>query len=115
MDRWTRKAREGNPQLDDGQAAALAEQLRADFYRQIGAARGASRRGRPRTPGPEPEAGRPKVPTAGSPRHLRWPLLARQRHPGASDDDIERIAAELRAGHSRRIWETRRASSAAST
>jgi hypothetical protein len=51
-----------------------------------------------------------------SPRHpsspQRWPLLAREQHPDASDEEITRIAAEMRAAHYRRIWETRRANDA---
>jgi hypothetical protein len=39
---------------------------------------------------------------------LRWPLLARRQHPGASEAETGQIAAGLRAAHYRRIWETRR-------
>ena len=48
-----------------------------------------------------------------SPMHVsspqRWPLLARQQRPDASEDEITALAAELRAEHYRRIGETRRA------
>jgi transposase-like protein len=36
LDRWIKKAREGNPSLSDEQAERLAERLRKDHYRRMG-------------------------------------------------------------------------------
>jgi len=103
-ERWMRQAHVQQPELDGGQAAELADQLRADHYRALGRQSAESRRA-------ASGQGMTTAATA-SPMHpnspARWPALARQQHPRASEDEITAIAAELRAAHYRRIWETRR-------
>jgi hypothetical protein len=44
LDRWTAQARAANPALDDVQAARLAQQLRAEHFRQLGKRSGEARR-----------------------------------------------------------------------
>ena len=42
-ERWMRQAREQQPELDGGQAAELADQLRAEYFRKVSAAGVAAR------------------------------------------------------------------------
>ena len=106
---WMRQAREQDPDASGEDIARIAAELRANHYRALGGRSAQSRRD---------ARGQDMMAAANaSPMHPnspeRWPALARQQHPAASEEEITRIAADLRAAHYRRIWETRRANDAA--
>lgn len=82
LDRWRSAAREQDPSLDGEQLDQAAERMRSEFYATIGALSGEIRRGKPI---------RRKVSEAE-----RTEAIAREQNPGATDEEIARIARDIR-------------------
>jgi hypothetical protein len=108
--RWEAIAREQHPGASEAEITRAAEALRTAHFRRMGQRSAQSRREKDGHATPADANASPMHPNSP----LRWQLLAREPHPGVSEAEITRAADALRAGHYRRIWETRRAAAAGS-
>jgi hypothetical protein len=82
LDRWRDLARQRDPAADGEQLEQLAVQMRADYYAELGRRAGETRRG--------------KSTSRRTRARQRTERIAREQNPGASDEEIARIAAEMR-------------------
>ncbi len=103
--RWVKAAREQHPDAAEDEITQIAAGMRTEHFRLMAQRSAQARRERD---GQEMTAD-----ATNSPMHPnspeRWPLLARQQRPDATEDEITQLAAELRTAHYQRIWESRRA------
>lgn len=88
MARWEAEARELYPGADEEKIALAAAELRTAHYSAMGKKSGQAKR-----------RGSGKAPRRRVDPMAPWTAAARRQHPGATGEEIARVAAELRDAH----------------